>query len=122
MLHCMLRGSLKGRLQQYIYEGFPAPPWALDSCFDHEEPAGASLTPASNQTPITIKTTKALIPIRAESNTSVVVATSKGARKAVTEPLKPYSAKNCADMAGGEMRAIRVRDVDKPVTKKTANI
>ena len=91
-------------------------------CFHDEDPADASLTPASNHTPIRIKTTKALIPIRAESKKSVVVATNKGARKAVTEPLKPYSAKNCADMAGGEMRAIRVRDVDKPVTKKTAKI
>ena len=62
------------------------------------------------------------MPMRAELNTSVVVATKSGARKAVTEPLKPYSAKNCADMAGGEMRAISVRDADKPVTKKTANI
>ena len=59
-------------------------------------------------------------PILWESKKSVAAPTMSGARKAVAVEDRANRPKNWVAISGGEIRAIIVRDEDRPVTKNMA--
>ena len=71
--------------------------------------------------PIIIRIASDPKPILWDAKSPVAVATSRGARNAVTVDDSANNPKNCVVSSGGEMRAMSVLDADKPVTKNMAN-